>query len=111
MDDSLVYTKVLCSVVEIACKGRQDFYLGLDGGYMIPSHSKDGQGMRIHLVKLVNWHGKDELIPIYFAHNIFNFYLNREVKSREANDVIDADHCLAKMCQQSGNGDGTAVRT
>ena len=35
--------KVLCSVAEIACKGRQDFYLGRDGGYMIPIHSKIGQ--------------------------------------------------------------------
>ena len=26
--------KVLCSAAEIACKGRQDFYLGHDGGYM-----------------------------------------------------------------------------
>ena len=39
--------KVLCSAAEIACKGRQDFYLGHDGGYMIPIHSKIGQGMRI----------------------------------------------------------------
>ena len=28
MEDSLVYTKVLCSAAEIACKG-QDFYLGM----------------------------------------------------------------------------------
>ena len=39
--------KVLCSA-EIARKGRQDFYLGHDGGYMIPIHSKIGQGMRIN---------------------------------------------------------------
>ena len=38
--------KVLCSAAEIACKGRQDFYLGHDSGYMIPIHSKIGQGMR-----------------------------------------------------------------
>ena len=29
---------VLCSAAEIACKGRQDFYLGHDGGYMIPQN-------------------------------------------------------------------------
>ena len=28
--------KGLCSAAEIACKGRQDFYFGYDGGYMIP---------------------------------------------------------------------------
>ena len=26
--------KVLCSAAEIACRGRQDFYLGHDGGYI-----------------------------------------------------------------------------
>ena len=34
--------KVLCSDAEIACKGRQDFHLGHDGGYMIPIHIKNG---------------------------------------------------------------------
>ena len=34
------FHKVLCSVAEIACNRRQDFYLGHDGGYMIPIHSK-----------------------------------------------------------------------
>ena len=57
--------KVLCSAAEIACKGRQDFYLGHDGGYMIPIHSKIGQGMRIHFEKLVNWHEQNELILSY----------------------------------------------
>ena len=40
MEDLLVYTKVLCSAAEIACKGRQDFYLGHDGGFMIPMYSE-----------------------------------------------------------------------
>ena len=39
--------KVLCSAAEIACKERQDFCQG-HGGYMIPTHSKIGQGMRTH---------------------------------------------------------------
>ena len=55
--------------------------------------------------------GKDELVPVYLENNIFNFYLNREVKSAESNNVNDADHCLAKNSQQSGNGDGRAVRS
>ena len=103
--------KVLGSAAEIACKGRQDFYLGHDGGYMILIHSKIGQRMRIHFEKLVNWYAKNELIPVYLENNIFNFYLNREVKSTETNNVNDADHCLAKNCQQSGNDDGRAVRS
>ena len=103
--------KVMCSAAEIACKGRQDFYLGHDGGYMIPFCSKIGQEMRKHLEKLVNWYGKKELIPLYLENNIFNIYLNREVKSTETSNVNDADHHPTKNCQQSGNGDGRAVRS
>ena len=75
--------KVLRSAAEISCKGRQDFYLGHDGGYMIPIYSKIGQETRNHFEKLVNWYGKKELIPVYLENNIFNFHLNREVKSTE----------------------------
>ena len=102
---------MLCSAAEIACKGRQDFYLGHHGGYKIPIHSKIGQGMRIHFERLVNWHGENELIPVYLKNNIFNFCLNREVKSTGTDNVNDADHYLAKDCQQSGNGDGRTVRS
>ena len=56
--------KVLCSAAEIACRGRQDFYHGHDGGYMIPIHSKIVQGMRIYFENLVNWHEKNELIAV-----------------------------------------------
>ena len=80
-------------------------------GYMIPIFSKIGQGMTVHYEKLVNWHGNNELLPVYLEHNIFNFYLNREVKSTETNNVKDADYCLAKNCQQSGNEYGRAVRS
>ena len=103
--------QVLCSAAEIEYEGQQDFHLGHDGGYMIPHHRKICQGMRAHLQKLVNWHGKNELILVYFENNIFNFYLNREVKSTETNKANDVDHCLAKNCQQSGNGDGRAMRS
>ena len=49
---------VLCSAGEIACKGRQDFYLGSDGGFMIPVHSKIGHEMRMHIGRLVSWYGR-----------------------------------------------------
>ena len=87
------------------------FYHGHDGAYMIPIHNKIGKGMRIHFEKLENWHGKNELFPDYLENNIFNFHLNREVKSPETNNVNDADHCLAKNSQQWGNDDGRAVRS
>ena len=90
--------KVLCSAAEIACKGRQDFHLGHDGGCMILMHSILGQGMRIHFEKLVNWYGKNELSPVHLENNIFNLYLNREVKSTD-------------KAQQSGNEYGRAVRS
>ena len=51
------------------------------------------------------------LIPVFLENNIFNVYLNREVKSTETNNVNDADHCLTKNCEQSGYGDGRAVRS
>ena len=77
---------------------------------MIPIHSKIDQGLRTHFEKLVNWYGKNELIPVFLENNIFNIYLNREAKSTETKNVKDADHYLAKTSQQSGNGDGRAVR-
>ena len=77
---------------------------------MIPVYSKIGQGMGIHFEKLVSWHGKNELILVYLENNIFNFYLYREMKSTETNNVNDADHCPTKNSQQSGNGDGRSVR-
>ena len=77
MEDS---HKVLCSAAEIACKGRQDSYFGHDGGYMIPTHSKIGQGMRNHVEKLINWYGKIALIPVYLENN---FYLNRSEINRD----------------------------
>ena len=54
--------QVLCSAAEIVCKEQQDFYLGHDGGCMVPVHSKIGQGMRTHFEKLVNEYGKNDLI-------------------------------------------------
>ena len=35
-------------VAGIACKEQQDFYVKHNGGYMIPTHSKIGQELRIH---------------------------------------------------------------
>ena len=71
---------------------------------MIPFYSHIGQGLRNHFAKLVSWHGKNELIPVYLENNIFNFYLNREVKSTETNNVKN-------NAQQSGNEHGRAVRS
>ena len=95
--------KALCSAAEIACQARQHFYLLHDGGYRPPVHSTNGQGMRNYFEKLVKWHGKNELIPVYLENNIFNFYSNREVKSTETKNVNHA--------QQSGNEYGRAMHS
>ena len=96
-----VVHKVLCSAAEIACKRRQDFYLGHDVGYMIPIHSKVGQGMRTHFENFVNWYGKNELISVYLDNNISNFYVNREVKSTETNDTNNAQQWCARKSNEN----------
>ena len=104
--------KVLCSAAEIACKGRQDFYLGHDGGYMNPIHSKIGHGMRIHCEKLMNWYGKNELIPSSLSRkHHFQFLLESRSEIDRDQQCERCRHCPAKNCQQSGNGDGSAVRS
>ena len=104
--------KVLCSAAEIACKGRQDFYLGHDGGYMI-SYSQQNWSKNENSFSdfFLNWHGQNKLTLVHLENNIFNFYLNREVKPTESSNVNGADRCPTKNCQQSGNSDGRAVRS
>ena len=102
--------KVRCSAAEIAYK-EQDFNVAHDGGYMIPIHSKIGQAMRKHFEKLLNEHGTNDLIPVYIEKDALDFYLNREVESEEIHSVNDAEQCLEKENQQSGNEYGRAVRS
>ena len=49
------------------------------------------------------------LIPVYLEKEALNFYLNREVNSEEIHSVNDAELCLEKENQQSGNEYGRAV--
>ena len=70
---------------------------------MIPIHSKMGQGVRTQFEKVVNCHGRNELIPENLEYNIFNIYLGRRVKSTETNN-------LAKNSQQSRSEHDRAVR-
>ena len=65
--------KVLCGAAQIARVGRQDFYLGHDGGYMIPIYSKNCSRNENDFEKLVSRYGKNELVPVYFENNIFQF--------------------------------------
>ena len=77
-------------VAEIPGK-EQDFYVKHNGVYMIPTHSKIGQEMRVHFEKLLDEYGKNELIPVCLETDTPNFYLNREVKSEETHSVRDAE--------------------
>ena len=73
---------------------------------MIPIYCKNGQEMRNRFEKLVNWYGKKELILVYIENNTFNFYLNREVKSTETDNVNDGNHCSTKGGREGGEGEG-----
>ena len=78
---------------------------------MIPIHIRIGQGMRTHFEKLLNEYGTNDFIPVYLENDALNFYLNGEVKSEEIHSVNDAEQCLEKENQQSGNEYGRAVRS
>ena len=90
-----------CAMQRSREKNNKTSILGHDGRYMIPIHSKICQGMRDHFEKEI----------VYLESNIFNFHLNREVKSAETHNVNDAEQCFAKESQQSGNEYGRAVRS
>ena len=51
----------------------------------------------------------DDLVPVYLEEDAFNFYLNREVQSEEIHSLNDAEQCLKKENQRSGNEYGRAV--
>ena len=76
-----------------------------NGVFMIPTHSKIGQEMRLHFEKLLDEFGNHELIPVCLEKNTPNVYLNQEVTSEE-----DAEQNFEKETQQSGNGYGRAYR-
>ena len=93
---------------EIAYKEQQD-YVGHDGGYMISIQSKICQGTRNHFEKLLIECGMSDLIPVYLEKDALNFYLNREVMSEKIHSLNDAEQCLEKENQQTGNEYGRAV--
>ena len=96
--------KKCCAVLQVShAKGRQDFHLRSDGGFVIPVHSNIGNEMRMHFERLASWYGRKQLIPFFSRTTLSIFYLNREVKSTETNNVNNA--------QQSGNEYGRAVRS
>ena len=83
-------------VAGIASKEQQDFFVKHKSGYMILTQRKFGQEMRIHFEKLLDEHGKKELIPVCLENDTPNFYLSREVKSEETCNVRATDQHFEK---------------
>ena len=54
-----------------------------NGGYMILPHRKIGQEIRIHFEKLLDEHGKNELIPVCLENDTPKIYLNQEMKLKK----------------------------
>ena len=49
-------------------------FQGYDGNILLRSlNGRLTDVMRTQLEKLMNWHGKNELIPVFFENNIFDF--------------------------------------
>ena len=97
-------------VAGVACKEQQDFLVKHNAGYMIRTHSKISEKMRVHFEKFFDEYGNNELIPVCLENDTPNFYLNREVKSEEAHSVKDAEQNFEKTGQESGNESGRAHR-
>ena len=112
MEDSWMHTKCCAALHQnqqqelprSRAKNNKISILGHDGGYMIPTHSRIGQELRLHFVNFLDEHGKNELIPVCLENDTPNFYLNREVKSEETHSVRDAEQYFENESQQSGNG-------
>ena len=96
-----MYTEHCGGAAEIACQ-RRHFYLGHDGGFMIPVHSKIGQAMRMYSEKRVNWYGRTQLHPVYIEDNICNFFFEQRSEIHRTNG--------ANTSRQSGNEYGRTVR-
>ena len=76
--------KESCSAAEIARKGRPDFNLGQDGGYMVPIYSKIGQGMRNHFVFLVSWYLSREQCFRFLPEPRSEVHRNQQGEQRSA---------------------------
>ena len=59
----------------MASEGRQDAYLGHDGGYLFDCDSLIGRHMRKQLNKAFEDYGFDGTVPVHLERGIFNVYL------------------------------------
>ena len=91
-------------------RGGHDFYLGPDGGHIIPVHSEIGRQMRRYVDYLVRWHGSGDLLPVYLEDIVYNFYMQKEVatigRAKPAAKV--REQTPVERSSKSGNGSGRA---
>ena len=98
--------KVLCSAGVMATKGRQDFFLSSDGGWIIPRDSKIGWEIRKFIDQCVKWYGSDDLLPLYLEDNVYNFYMKKEASKGE--ETIEAKSLVKETASSSAS---TMVRS
>jgi uncharacterized Fe-S cluster protein YjdI len=91
--------KALCSAGVMAIKGRQDFFLSSDGGWIIPRDSKIGWEIRKFIDQCVKWYGNDDLVPLYLEDNVYNFYMKKEVSKGQ--ETIDAKSLMKETTSAS----------
>ena len=84
-EDSRMYTKFFAQCGRNRLQRTSRFYLGSDGGFVLPMHSKIGQEILVHFERLVSRYGRKQLIPVYIEDNIFNFYFSKEMKLTDEN--------------------------
>ena len=93
---------------QIACKGRQDFYLGHDGGFLIPILQQNWSRHEKSLREIGALVWKERTHSSLSRKQHFQFLL-------ESRSEIDREQQCERYptgnCQQSGNGDGRAVRS
>ena len=80
-----------------------------------PVHIKIGNEMEMPFGRWVSWYGRKYFIPVYIEDNVFNLYLNKEVKSPDHDvrhaklyqKVCETERCRhqeARLCQSGQYG-------
>eukprot|EP00959_Pyramimonas_sp_CCMP1952_P431797 9042963-Pyramimonas_sp.AAC.1 len=88
----------------MATKGRQNFYMTSDGGWIIPKDSDIGREIDRLIERCVSWYGPDELIPLYLEDQVYNFYMQKEISAT----TVERKKEAVTGGSSSGNGSGRA---
>ena len=106
--------KPLVSGHQICTKGRQDAWLGSDGGYLMPRDGPIAVGLRNHFDKLIKKHGTSSLIPLYIENNVYNFYIKKTSSEPIRSLAIGANESSPSSTNSGGSasssGNGRQVK-